>query len=198
MAFSPLLNQLIHALRVLPGVGNKTAQRMAFYLLERNREGGQQLADTLKEAVIKVGRCRRCRVLCETPTCSLCQDPNRDVTQLCVVETPANVAAVEQAGGYKGLYFVLSGHLSPLDGIGPEQVGLPELAFLLEDASIQEVVLATSSTVEGEATAYYIADMVKEKGITVSRIAQGVPMGGELEYVDGGTIARALKDRSEI
>lgn len=198
MSFSPLVNQLIHALRVLPGVGNKTAQRMAFYLLERNREGGQQLANILKEAVVKVGFCRRCRVLCETTTCSLCQDPNRDKSQLCIVETPANVAAIEQAGGYKGLYFVLSGHLSPIDGIGPEDIGLTDLGFLLEDEHIHEVVLATSSTVEGEATAYYIADMIKDKGILVTRIAQGVPMGGELEYVDGGTIARALKDRCEI
>jgi recombination protein RecR len=198
LAFSPLVNQLIHALRVLPGVGNKTAQRMAFYLLERNRDGGQQLADILKEAVLRVGRCKRCRVLCETAACSLCVDHNRDKTQLCIVESPANVAAIEHAGGYKGLYFVLSGHLSPIDGIGPEDIGISDLVFLLEDEPIQEVVLATSSTVEGEATAYYIAELVKNNGILVTRIAQGVPMGGELDFVDGGTISRALKDRCEI
>lgn len=197
MGFSPLVKQLIEALRMLPGVGPKSAQRMAFYILERDREGGERLAQTLEQAVKQVGRCTRCRVLCEKTLCSICNNNNRDQSLLCIVEGPAHVAAIEQTG-YHGLYFVLSGHLSPIDGIGPQEIGIDDLALYLNDASIKEVVLATNSTVEGEATAYYIADLVKPRGIRVTRIAHGVPLGGELDYIDGGTLAKALADRSPV
>lgn len=197
MGFSPLVKQLIEALRMLPGVGPKSAQRMAFHILERDREGGERLAQTLEQAVKQVGRCTRCRVLCEKALCSICNNNNRDQSLLCIVEGPAHVAAIEQTG-YHGLYFVLSGHLSPIDGIGPQEIGIDDLALYLNNASIKEVVLATNSTVEGEATAYYIADLVKPRGIRVTRIAHGVPLGGELDYIDGGTLAKALADRSPV
>lgn len=197
MSFSPLLKQLIDAFRVLPGVGAKSAQRMAFYILERDREGGQRLAHLLTQAVKQVGNCEHCRTLCEKPVCQVCSNKNRDHSLLCIVEGPAHVAAIEQTG-YHGLYFVLSGHLSPIDGIGPQEIGIDALAARLTHGQVKEVVLATNATVEGEATAYYIADLVKSLKISVSRIAHGVPMGGDLEYIDGGTIAKALADRTTI
>ena len=198
MSFSPLLKQLIEAFRVLPGVGHKSAQRMAFYLLERDREGAQRLGTLLTQAVKQVGHCEHCRILCEKTICFICANKNRDHSLLCVVQGPGHVAAIEQTGGYPGLYFVLSGHLSPIDGIGPQEIGIDALVNRLSDATVKEVVLATNSTVEGEATAYYIADLVKSQGIRVTRIAHGVPMGGELEYIDGGTLAKALLDRTLV
>ncbi|MFI4937106.1 MAG: recombination mediator RecR [Candidatus Berkiellales bacterium] len=197
MAFSPLVNQLIESLRVLPGVGPKSAQRMAFYLLERDREGGMFLSQILAQAIKQVGRCERCRTLCEKKRCTICENKNRDQNLLCIVEGPAHVVAIEQTG-YDGLYFVLSGHLSPIDGIGPQEIGIDELARCLNQETLREVVLATNSTVEGEATAYYIADLVKSKGIRATRIAHGVPLGGELDYIDGGTLAKALADRTLV
>lgn len=197
MSFSPLLKQLIEAFRALPGVGPKSAQRMAFYILERDREGGQRLAQVLAQAVKQVGHCEHCRTLCEKPLCQICSNKNRDHGLLCIVEGPAHVAAIEQTG-YHGLYFVLSGHLSPIDGIGPQEIGIDALARRLMQSEVKEVVLATNATVEGEATAYYIADLVKSLKMNVTRIAHGVPMGGDLEYIDGGTLAKALADRTVI
>ncbi len=198
MAFSPLVKQLIEALRVLPGVGSKSAQRMAFHLLEREREGALRLATFLTQAMKQVGHCEQCRILSEKSLCDICHNSNRNKSLLCIVEGPADVAAIEQTGGYNGYYFVLMGHLSPIDGIGPEEIGIELLVKRLADKSIREVVLATNSTVEGEATAYYIADLVKSNGIQATRIAHGVPLGGELEYVDGGTLAKAMADRSNL
>jgi recombination protein RecR len=197
LSFSPLLKQLIEAFRVLPGVGSKSAQRMAFYLLERDREGGHRLAHLLAQAVKQVGHCEKCRTLCERPVCQICENKNRDQSLLCIVEGPAHLVAIEQTG-FHGLYFVLSGHLSPIDGIGPKEIGIDALSHRLETGQIKEVVLATNSTVEGEATAYYIAELVKMMGIHATRIAHGVPLGGELEYIDGGTLAKALADRTVI
>ncbi len=198
MSFSPLLKQLIEAFRVLPGVGPKSAQRMAFHLLERDREGAHRLAHLMTQAVKQIGHCEHCRILCEKTLCFICENKNRDHALLCVVQGPAHVAAIEQTGGYPGLYFVLSGHLSPIDGIGPQEIGIDAFARRLNTGLVKEVVLATNSTVEGEATAYYIADLVKSYGIKVTRIASGVPMGGELEYIDGGTLAKALVDRTLV
>lgn len=198
MNFSPLVNQLINAFRCLPGVGPKSAQRMVLHLLERDRGGGRELARLLVLAMEQVRACRCCRILSEDPICSLCNNPRRDHSLLCVVETPADVFAIEQAGGYKGLYFVLTGHLSPLDGIGPQQLGIDLFRERLKAASFKEIILATNPTVEGEATAHYFAEVVKKQGICVSRIAHGVPFGGELEYIDGGTLSRALLERSLV
>ncbi|GEN22658.1 recombination protein RecR [Halomonas cupida] len=195
MSFSPLVEQLMDALRVLPGVGPRTAQRMAMHLLERNREGGERLAGVLREAVERVGYCQRCRTLTEEPLCTLCQSPRRDDRLLCVVESPADMLAMEEAGGYQGRYFVLHGHLSPLDGIGPEDIGLDQLEAIIAEGKVEEVVLATNPTVEGEATAHYIATQIEAHGARLSRLAYGVPMGGELEYVDGGTLSRAFSGR---
>lgn len=198
MKYSPGLARLIEALRVLPGVGPKSAQRMAFQLLERNRDGGRALAKALEEAMANVKHCRRCRMLTDGELCEICSDPRRDPASLCVVESPADVVAVEQSGGYRGRYFVLIGHLSPLDGIGPEQLGLARLEALLDEGAVREVILATNPTVEGEATAHFIGELVLRRGIRASRIAHGVPVGGELEYVDGGTLAHALAGRQLI
>lgn len=198
MSDSPLITRLIEALRCLPGVGPKSAQRMAFHLLERNREGALRLAKALEEAVDRVGHCERCRTLSETPLCRLCASERRDPAQLCVVENPSDVQAIEQTTSFQGLYFVLMGHLSPLDGIGPEDIGLDRLAQRFTGGEVREVILATNPTVEGEATAHYIADMAREHGIRASRIAYGVPFGGELEYVDAGTLSHALAGRREI
>lgn len=198
MTDSPLIARLIETLRCLPGVGPKSAQRMAFHLLERNRDGALRLAQALHEAVERVGRCEQCRTLSETPLCRLCASERRDARQLCVVENPADVQAIEQTTSYQGLYFVLMGHLSPLDGIGPEDIGLDRLARRFGDGQVQEVILATNPTVEGEATAHYIADMARQHRIRASRIAYGVPFGGELEYVDSGTLSHALAGRREI
>lgn len=185
----------MEALRCLPGVGPKSAQRMAFYLLERDREGGAHLASVLSQAIEKVGHCKICRTLTEEEVCRLCSNPKRDATTLCIVETPADVVSIEQAVQFTGLYFVLGGHLSPLDGIGPTEIGLDLLDRRLSEGVIKEVILATNTTVEGEATARYISNMTQSKGINTSRIAHGVPLGGELEYVDGGTLAHAFTGR---
>lgn len=198
MSFSPLIRQLIDALRGLPGVGPKTAQRMALNLLERDRQGGRQLAHALQQAMDGVGYCSRCRTLSEMEICELCSDPRRDDGLLCVLQSPADVWAVEMAGSFRGRYFVLKGHLSPIDGLGPEEIGVPELVRRLQDSPVSEVILATNPTVEGEATAHYIAGLLRPLGIRVSRIAHGVPLGGELEFIDGGTLAHALAGRTLI
>lgn len=193
-----LITELVSALRCLPGVGPKSAQRMAYHLLERNRAGARHLAGVLANAAEKVGHCRRCRTLTEHDLCALCAAPRRDDALLCVVESPADVHVIEQTSSYSGRYFVLMGHLSPLDGIGPQDIGIDVLQTRLDTGHIQEVILATNSTVEGEATAHYIAERVRARGIKATRIAHGVPMGGELEFVDGGTISHALAGRREI
>ncbi len=198
MKFSPLIDQLVQALRCLPGVGPKSAQRMAFHLLERNREGGLQLAQILQTALTQVDHCRQCHTLTELDVCGICADQRRDHATLCVVESPADVLALEQAGSYRGVYFVLMGHLSPIDGIGPEEIGIDRLLDRVREHQIKEVILATNPTVEGEATAYYITEQVKALGVLVSRIAHGVPLGGELEYVDSGTLAHALSGRRAV
>jgi recombination protein RecR len=193
-----LIAQLMEALRCLPGVGPKSAQRMTYHLLQHNREGGRRLAETLLAAVERVGHCKLCRTLTEQEICPLCSSAQRDHSLLCVVESPADVQALEQATGYRGLYFVLMGHLSPLDGIGPDELGLDQLAARLDGGGIAEVILATNSTVEGEATAHYIGEMLHARGIKASRIAHGVPLGGELEYIDGGTLSHAFAGRKSI
>jgi len=198
MKFSPHLSQLIDALRSLPGVGPKTAQRMAFHLLQEGRPGAQSLAQALTSALTRVRRCRRCRMLTDEELCSICAAPSRDASLLCVVESPADVVAVEQSGSYRGHYFVLMGHLSPLDGIGPEQLGARELEAILAEGAVQELILATNPTVEGEATAHFLGELALRRGIRASRIAHGVPMGGELEYVDGSTLAHALSGRQLV
>lgn len=198
MKYTPILARLIDALRCLPGVGPKSAQRMAFYLLERDREGGRALSQSLAEAIDKVGHCLRCRMLAESELCMICASTQRDTAQLCVVESPADVVAIELSGGFRGRYFVLMGHLSPLDGVGPEQLGLDEFEKLLNTGEVREVILATNPTVEGEATAHYLGELALRLGVKASRIAHGVPVGGELEYVDGGTLAHALAGRTAV
>jgi len=198
VSFSPLINQLIESLQCLPGVGPKSAQRMALHLLERDRENGRQLAATLQSAAEQVGRCQQCRTLTENALCDICANPRRDRSLICVVENPADVIAVEQAGGYRGRYFVLLGHLSPIEGIGPEDIGVDELLARAQDAALEEVILATNPTVEGEATAYFITEQLRPMNVAVSRIAHGVPLGGELEFVDGGTLAHAFSGRTAI
>jgi recombination protein RecR len=189
---------LIDALRALPGVGPKTAQRMAFHLLQDGRPGARVLAGALGSALDTVVRCRRCRMLTEGELCSICATPSRDTSLLCAVESPADVVAIEQSGSYRGQYFVLMGHLSPLDGIGPEQLGIRELEAILNEGVVRELILATNPTVEGEATAHFLGDLAAKRGICASRIAHGVPIGGELEYVDGGTLAHALAGRQSV
>lgn len=198
MTYSPLLNRLIEALRCLPGVGPKSAQRMTFHLLERDREGAQRLAEMLVRALAEIGHCRHCHNLSETEICDLCANPGRDHSLLCILETPADVLAVERATGYQGLYFVLMGHLSPLDGIGPTELGLDQLEERFAGGEVKEVILATNPTVEGEATAHYIADAARQCGIRCTRIAHGVPLGGELEYLDGGTLFHAFSGRRDL
>lgn len=198
MSSSPLLLQLIEALRVLPGVGAKTAQRMAFHLLERDREGARRLANRLLEAAERIGNCERCRTFSETTICILCASPARDDSLLCVVETPVDQLAIEQATGFRGRYFVLLGRLSPLDGLGPEQLGLDRLALRLAEGQVSELIVATNPTVEGEATAHTLAQMARHAGVRASRLAHGVPLGGELEFIDRGTIAHAFGGRLEI
>lgn len=193
--FSPLIDELISALCCLPGVGRKSAQRMALHLLERDPEGANRLVGALGVAIERIGHCQQCRTLTEEPICAICANPRRSDSQLCVVETPADIVAIEQAGTYKGKYFVLMGHLSPLDGIGPDDIGLPLLEQRLESATVDELILATNPTVEGEATAHYIAEIARNHDVNVSRIAHGVPLGGELEYIDGGTLAHAFASR---
>lgn len=195
---STLLEQLIEAFRVLPGVGTKSAQRMAYHVLERERAGGQHLAHVLGEAVNRIGHCARCRDFSENEICDVCSSASRDVDQLCVVETPADRLAIEQATGYRGLYYVLQGRLSPLDGIGPRELGLDRLNQRLAEGEVRELIIATNPTVEGEATAHYLAQLARQQGVTPSRLAYGVPLGGELEYVDRGTLSHAFGTRSEI
>ncbi|MGH8287006.1 MAG: recombination mediator RecR [Steroidobacteraceae bacterium] len=198
MQHSPNLARLIEALRSLPGVGPKTAQRMAFHLLQEGRAGARALASTLATALETVGRCRRCRMLTEGELCAICAAPQRDATLLCVVESPADVVAVEQSGSFRGCYFVLMGHLSPLDGIGPEQLGVRDLESRLAEGQIRELIVATNPTVEGEATAHFLGEVAARRGVRASRIAHGVPIGGELEYVDGGTLAHAFAGRQAL
>jgi recombination protein RecR len=198
MSRSPLLRQLVEALRCLPGVGPKGAQRMAFHLLERDREGGKRLAAVLAKAMEAVGRCEICRDFSEEATCPLCGDANRDSRTLCVVESPVDVAALEQTSGFNGLYFVLMGHLSPLDGIGPSELGLDRLERRLAEGPVEELILATGTTVEGEAMAHYLAELARARGIRATRIAHGVPLGGDLEFVDGSTLSHALAGRREM
>jgi recombination protein RecR len=195
---SPLLDQLIEALRCLPGVGPKSAQRMAYHVLERNREGGARLARTLADAVERIGHCAQCRDFSETPLCPTCASASRDRTLLCVVETPADRLAIETATGYRGLYFVLQGRLSPLDGVGPRELGLDRLATRLAEEGVAELIVATSPTVEGEATAHYLGQLARQFDVRPSRLAHGVPLGGELEFVDRGTLAHAFGSRVDI
>lgn len=198
MSYSPLLLRMIDALRCMPGVGRKSAQRIAFHLLERDRDGATSLSAALADAVQGIGHCDRCRMFTEHELCSICAATGRDVAQLCVVESPADVMAIEDATGFRGLYFVLMGHLSPLDGIGPEELGLGVLDERLAEGSTTEMIIATNPTVEGDATAHYLADMAGRHGIQASRIAHGVPLGGELEYVDGGTLSHAFYGRRVV
>jgi recombination protein RecR len=198
VSFSPLLKELVEALRVLPGVGRKSAQRMAFHLLQRDRGGGRRLAESLLAAAERIGHCSRCRMLTEEPVCGICRSPSRDPRLVCVVETPADVLAIEDSGAYQGQYFVLMGHLSPLDGIGPEELGLHLLERRLADGEVTELILATGTTVEGDATAQLIAEMASRHAVAASRIAHGVPIGGDLEYVDAGTLSRALNARLRV
>ncbi len=179
----------------MPGVGQKSAQRIAFHLLERDREGAGGLSVALAEAVAGIGHCSRCRMFTENELCSICSASGRDSTQLCVVESPADVMAIEDATGFRGLYFVMMGHLSPLDGIGPDELGLSKLAEWLGGGEVKELIIATNATVEGDATAHYLADLASRHDVTASRIAHGVPLGGELEYVDSGTLSHAFYGR---
>jgi recombination protein RecR len=198
MKHSPNLARLIEALRSLPGVGPKTAQRMAFHLLQDGRPGAAALVDTLGSALETVGRCKRCRMLTEGELCAICEARDRDASLLCVVESPADVVAVEQSGSFRGYYFVLMGHLSPLDGIGPDQLGARELEQRLGQGEVRELIIATNPTVEGEATAHFLSELAARRAVRASRIAHGVPVGGELEYVDGGTLAHAFAGRQAL
>ncbi|MDA0788199.1 MAG: recombination mediator RecR [Proteobacteria bacterium] len=192
-----VLDKLIEAFRVLPGVGPRTAQRMVFHLLERDREGGLRLARQLVAAMEQIRECSGCRNLTELVTCPICTNPQRDATQLCVVESPADVLAIEQSGGYRGRYFVLMGNLSPIDGIGPAELGIDQLEARCRE-EVEEVIVALGSSVEGEATAHFLLETVKPLGVRVSRLAQGIPLGGELEFVDGNTLSLALSGRKPL
>ncbi len=198
MTFTPLMQDLLAALRCLPGVGPKSSQRMAFHLLERDREGAQRIITSLASALERIGLCARCRMFTETELCTICSDSRRDAGLVCVVETPADVIAIEESGVYRGRYFVLMGRLSPLDGIGPDQLGVPVLEAQMADGITREIILATSATVEGEATSGYLASLARERQIRATRIAHGVPMGGELEYVDAGTLSHAITARTPM
>lgn len=195
MGISPLIDSLIEALQVLPGVGPKGAQRMTLHLLQHNREGGRRLAEVLGDAMTGVGHCGLCRNFSEEDVCRFCADVRREDSTLCVLESPADILAIEQAGGFRGRYFVLHGHLSPIDGIGPAELGMDMLTRRVTDLAPEEVILATNLTVEGEATAHYIHDLLKDRVGRISRIAHGVPLGGELEFIDGGTIVHAMQGR---
>jgi len=197
-AGSPLLADLIDALRCLPGVGAKTAQRMAFHVLERDRVGARKLAERLAVAVERIGNCTRCRTFSEEPVCVLCASGSRDRSVLCVVETPVDQLVIEQATGFRGQYFVLLGRLSPLDGLGPKELGLDLLAARLAEGEVQELIVATNPTVEGEATAHMLAQLARAAGVRASRLAHGVPLGGELEFIDRGTLAHAFGGRQEL
>ena len=198
MKFSPLIENLITCFRYLPGVGPKSAQRMVFHLLEKNKDCAHKIGKTLLDAIEKVKNCKKCRILCETEFCNICSNYNRDQSILCVVENPADVIAIEQTGTYKGLYFVLLGHLSPVDGIGPKDIGIDLYKRHLENENLREIIMATNATVEGEATAFYLADLTKGYNIKTTRITYGVPVGGELDHIDLNTISRALTTRDEM
>ena len=198
MSYSPLLIRLIESLRCMPGVGRKSAQRIAFHLLERDRGGASILSTALTDAMAGIGHCKQCRMFTEHALCNICTAAGRDGGQLCVVESPADVMAVEDATGFRGHYFVLMGHLSPLDGIGPEELGMSTLEARLGDGRVQELIIATNPTVEGDATAHYLADLATKHKVQASRIAHGVPLGGELEYVDGGTLSHAFFGRRVV
>ncbi len=198
MSSSTRIDRLIRALRCLPGVGPKSAQRIAFHLLERDRDGASELSRALEDATEHVGHCQRCRTLSDSEVCFTCADDSREKAVLCIVESPSDVSAIENATGYRGLYFVLMGHLSPLDGIGPDEIGLDKLEARVAEGEIQEVIIATNPTVEGEATAHYISEIVHAHQIKVSRIAHGIPMGGELEYIDGTTLSHAFHGRVTV
>ncbi len=198
MKYSPALARLVDALRRLPGVGPKSAQRMAFHLLERDRDAAMELGRALEQAVEQVGQCRRCRMLTDGELCPICANAGRDASLVCVVESPADVVAVEQSGSFRGRYFVLMGHLSPLDGIGPDELGVAQLEAVLDEGIVRELILATNPTVEGDATAHFLGQIAARHGVRASRIAHGVPVGGELEYVDGGTLAHALAGRQTL
>ena len=193
-----LLSQLNQAFKILPGIGEKSAQRMAFYLLEKNREGGLNLAKLISTSVDKIRNCSVCRNLTEDRVCEICRDERRNKTIICVVESPSDVIAIEKSGSFKGKYFVLMGRLSPIDGVTPQDLGIPKLVENINSSDIQEVIIATSPTIEGDATSFYIKDQLAENNILISRIAYGVPMGGELEYVDNTTLGRAIQGRREI
>ena len=193
---SDLLYQLIEVLTILPGIGKKSAQRMALYLIDKNKDGAKLMANSILEAVENIKRCQRCRMLTSEDFCNICSDKNRDKKSICVVEHISDVLAIESTGGYRGTYFVLLGRLSPMDGIGPDELGIKDLIKIIHNDHIEEVILATSSTVEGDATALYINENIKN--VTVSRISYGIPIGGELEYVDGNTIARAITGRRSL
>lgn len=198
MSNKGLLGQLIQSLCCLPGVGPKTAQRMAFHMLQRNRQGAKVLADTLLKAIVNIGYCKHCRTLTEHEICEICANTARDRSVLCVVENPTDVWVVEQAGFFKGVYFVLHGRLSPLDGIGPDELGLTDLEQRFQAGGVQEIILATNSTVEGEATAFFINELAKKYRLQASRLAQGVPIGGELEFIDSGTLSQAFNGRKKL
>jgi recombination protein RecR len=194
---SPLLAELISALQFLPGVGPKSAQRIAFHLLEQHRDKARQLANVLERAADEIGRCSRCRTFCELETCELCTSPNRDAALLCVVESPLDVVSIEQASDYRGRYFVLMGRLSPIDGMTPDSLGIPALEQRLGSGGISEMIVATGTTMEGEATAHYLRDVARRASVRATRIAYGVPVGGELEFVDGTTLSHALTSRHD-
>ncbi len=198
MAFSPLVDELVESLRCLPGVGQKTAQRMAFHLLERGRSGGVRLASALNQAMDGVRRCNSCQNFADTEICSICEKPERSNGTLCVVESPSDLLAIEQAGDYKGSYFVLMGHLSPIDGVGPEEIGIERLLDRVNKEGVTEMILATNPTVEGEATAHYIADRLDGRNVLITRLAHGIPVGGELGYVDGFTLTHAFRGRKPL
>lgn len=198
MSFSPLLNQLIDALRCLPGVGPKSAQRMAFHLLQRDRVRGRLLAERIEQAIAHMKHCERCNTFSEHTLCRLCSDSRRDSSLLCIVENPSDILAIEQTSTFKGLYFVLMGHLSPLDGIGPQDLSMDKLIKLLEQNNIKEVIIATNPTVEGQATAHYLTEISKQRKIKTTRLASGIPLGSELEFIDGGTLAYAFNGRETL
>lgn len=198
MSSSPSLAELVTALTCLPGVGQKSAQRMALHLIERDQKGASRLANAMLGALEKVGHCNQCRNFSDTDICEICSSNKRNSSTLCVVETPADVLAIESSGAFQGTYYVLLGRLSPLDGIGPGQLGLDELENYLADGSVEEIILATSATVEGDITAQFVADIARKTNIRTSRLARGIPLGGELEYVDSGTLSRALSGRQQF
>jgi recombination protein RecR len=195
MSESSLLNELVSSLKCLPSVGARTAQRMAFHLLEHDREKGLKLAEAMRDALENIGHCKQCRTLTEHEVCRICADKGRNPDTLCVVESPTDVMAIEQSTAYRGYYFVLMGKLSPLDGVGPEELGLDLLEMQLENENLQELILATNPTVEGEVTAHYISELAKKYNVNTTRIAHGVPVGGELDYVDSSTLSHAFDGR---